>query len=141
MGETNRRPQVGLTVIIFKDGKILLGKRKNAHGEGEYGVLGGHLEYMESFADCAKRETQEEANIEIENIKFIGLMNLKAYAPKHYVDIGLVANWKSGEPKVMEPHKLESWGWYDLDHLPSPLFASLDTYLKAYKTGEHYFDA
>ncbi len=144
MESTNQRPQVGLTVMIFKNGKILLGKRKNAHGEGEYGVLGGHLEYMESFEDCAKRETKEEAEIEIKNIKFVGLMNLKTYAPKHYVDIGLVADWKSGEPRVMEPHKLESWGWYDLNDLPSPLFANLNTYIKSYKTGqtgEYYFDA
>ncbi len=28
------RPKVGIGVIIIKDGKVLLGKRKNAHGEG-----------------------------------------------------------------------------------------------------------
>ncbi len=28
-----KRPGVGVGVIVAKDGKILLGKRKNAHGE------------------------------------------------------------------------------------------------------------
>jgi 8-oxo-dGTP diphosphatase len=103
--KNDQRPKVGITVIIFKEGKILLGNRKNAHGNGEYGGTGGHLEYMESFEECARRETKEEAGIEIENIKFLGLVNLKTYAPKHYVDIGFTADWKSGEPRVMEPDK------------------------------------
>jgi 8-oxo-dGTP diphosphatase len=62
-----------------------------------------------------------------------------AYAPKHYVDIGMIAEWESGEPQVMEPEKLESWGWYDLDDLPSPLFNAITNYIEAYKTGRKYF--
>ena len=100
---------MGLGILIFKDGKVLLGKRKhtNGLGDGEYAGTGGHLEYMESIEECAKRETLEEAGIEIENVRFLCAINLKDYPPKHYLDIGLVADWKSGEPKVMEPEKLE----------------------------------
>jgi len=32
-------PKVGVGVMIFKDGKILLGKRKGSHGAGEYSCL------------------------------------------------------------------------------------------------------
>lgn len=127
--------------MIFKEGKILLGKRKGSHGEGEYAFPGGHLEYMESFEECAKRETMEEAGIEIKNVKFLFLSNLKDYAPKHYVHIGLIAEWKSGEPKVLEPHKIDSWDWYSLDKLPSPLFKIFPQLLEALKTGKNYFDA
>jgi 8-oxo-dGTP diphosphatase len=134
-------PKVGIGVMIFKDGKVLLGKRKNTHGEGSYAWPGRHMEYMESFEDCAKRETMEEAGIEIQNVKFLRLMNLKTYTPKHYVDIGLVAEWKNGEPKIMEPEKCEGWAWYDLDDLPQPLFSTLPSYFEAYKTGKNYFDA
>ena len=83
----------------------------------------------------------EETGLEIENIRFLRLMNLKEYAPKHYIDIGLVADWKSGEPMVREPDKVESWGWYDLDNLPQPLFATEPSYLEALKTGRTFFDA
>ncbi len=141
MDQENNLPKVGIGVMIFKDGKVLLGKRKNAHGDGSYAWPGGHMEYMESFADCAKRETMEEAGIEIENVRFLRLMNLKTYAPKHYVDIGLAADWKSGEPQIMEPDKCEGWGWYDIDNLPQPLFDTLPTYIEAIKTGKNYFDA
>ena len=57
MNEKDKKPKVGVGVMILKDGEILLGKRKGSHGEGEYAFPGGHLEYMESFSDCAKRET------------------------------------------------------------------------------------
>lgn len=135
------RPKVGIGVMIIKDGKVLLGKRKGSHGQGEYAWPGGHMEYMESFEECAKREVMEEVGIEIGNIKFLRLLNLKAYAPKHYVDIGLMAQWISGEPKVMEPEKCEGWDWYDMDNLPQPLFGTIESYIEAYKTGRDYWDA
>jgi 8-oxo-dGTP diphosphatase len=141
-GTHQPRPiKVGIGVMILKDGKVLMGRRKSAHGDGEYAWPGGHLEYMESFEDCARRETREEAGIEIANVRFLRLMNLKAYSPKHYVDIAMVADWAGGEPQVLEPHKLEGWAWYDLDALPSPVFAAIPSYIEAYRTGRNFWDA
>lgn len=137
----NNRPQTGVGVMVIKDGKILLGKRKASHGAGEYAFPGGHLEYMESFEECARREAREECGIEIDNVKFLFLANLKDYAPKHYTHIGLVADWKSGEPKVLEPEKCEGWDWYDLAHVPQPLFAACTLSLDAYKTHKNFYDA
>lgn len=82
----------------------------------------------------------EETGMEIENVRFLRLLNLKTYAPKHYVDIGLMADWKSGEPKTMEPNKIEGWNWYDMDHLPKPLFSTIPSYIESYKTGKNYWD-
>jgi 8-oxo-dGTP diphosphatase len=135
-----QKPRVGVAVIVFKEGKILLGKRKGSHGEGEYAFPGGHFEYMESFEDCAKREVTEETGMEIQNIRFLRIMNLKDYAPKHYVNIAMVADWKSGEPKIMEPDKCEDWGWYDPDNLPEPLFKTIPTCIEALKTGRNFWD-
>lgn len=132
--------KVGIGVMIMKDGKVLMHRRKGAHGEDTYAWPGGHMEYMESFENCAKRETMEEAGIEITNIRFLRLMNLKDYAPKHYVDVGLVADWKSGEPRMMEPDKGDDWCWYDLDNLPQPLFATIPSYIEAYKNGRYFYD-
>ncbi len=131
--------RVGVGVAVMKDGKILLGKRKGSHGKGEYGGPGGHLEHLESFEDCARRETLEETGIEIDNIRFLCLTNLKKYAPKHYIDIGVIADWKSGEPQILEPEKCEGWDWYDLDKLPTPLFAVEPQYIEAIRTGKNYF--
>src|SRR3989344_144557 len=127
-------------IMIFKDGKVLFGKRKNSHGAATYAPPGGSLEFMESFEDCARREVREETGIEIENIKFLCLSNQKIY-DKHFVNLGFTADWKSGESQVMEPEKCEAWVWYDIDKLPQPLFPTVAYYLKALQTKEYYFDA
>ena len=123
------RPQVGIGVIVLKDGKILLGKRRGSHGEGEYASPGGHLEHLEGFAACAAREVREETGLEIGGVRFLRVMNVFDYAPKHYVDLMFAADWVSGEPAVREPDKVEAWAWYAVDALPSPLFATLPTAL------------
>jgi 8-oxo-dGTP diphosphatase len=141
MSIEENRPKVGIGVMILKGSKVLLGKRKGSHGEGEYGFPGGHLEYMESFEECALRETREEAGVEITNIRFQFLANVMSYAPKHYVQIGIIADWKSGEPQLLEPEKFESWNWYELTELPSPIFEMAMQGIESFKTGFIYQDA
>lgn len=133
-------PKAGLGIMILKDGKVLLHKRKGSHGEGEYSFPGGHIEYMESCEDCARRETKEEAGVEIDNIKFLFAANVRKYKPKHYIHFGFIADWESGEPQILEPEKCESWGWYELDNLPEPLFEFCKLSFESYKTGQNYFN-
>ena len=75
MKDNNNRPLVGVSIIIKKDNKVLIGKRKNIRASGTWAFPGGHLEFRESFEDCIKREVIEEAGIKIKNIKFQTLTN------------------------------------------------------------------
>lgn len=131
--------KIGIGLFIIKDGKVLLGKRKSVHGADEYGGLGGHLEYGETMEQTALRELAEECGIQVKNLRLLCVSDLLTYYPKHYVDVGFTAEWEAGEPQVLEPHKLESWGWYELDNLPQPLFGCVDAYAEAYKTGKVHF--
>jgi 8-oxo-dGTP diphosphatase len=133
-----REPKVGVGVLIFKDGKILLGARKSSHGAGEFAGPGGHLEFGETFEECAMRETREETGIEITNLRVICLSNLLMWEGKHYVDIGIVADWKSGEPQLCEPEKCDGWDWYDSEKLPPTAFKNVGLYLAALKSGHVY---
>ncbi|MBX4191159.1 NUDIX domain-containing protein [Candidatus Saccharibacteria bacterium] len=139
----NNRPQVGVGLLVVKDGQILLGRRKNAHGDGEYGGPGGHLELGETIEECAKRELAEEAgsNIKIKNLRFLCFINLRKYMPKHYAHIHMMAEWRSGEPQNLEPEVRESWAWYSIDDLPQPLFGTTNQAVDAYKTGKNFFEA
>lgn len=134
------RPKVGIGILIFKDGKVLLGKRKESHGKGEYVSPGGHLEFGESIKECAKRECFEEAGIRIKNIRFLRFSNMRKYG-KHYADIGLVAEWGGGKPKVKEPEKMEKWEWHDSGNLPKPLFGALNDSFESLKTDQKFFDS
>lgn len=127
----SERPKVGVGVIVIKDGKILLGKRKNAHGEGTWSFPGGHLEFNESWEDCASRETMEETGIAIKNIRFGTATNdIFQTEEKHYVTIFMLSDYDSGEVKVMEPEKCEKWEWFLWSQLPQPLFVPIHNLLK-----------
>ena len=139
--ENKPKVGVGIGVMIFKNGRVLLGKRKGSHGAGEWAPPGGHFEYGESLEESARREVREETGLEIESINFLSLYNQKDYMPKHVINIGLTAKWKSEEAKVLEPEKCEKWQWYDIDNLPQPLFATVKNYVEAIKTGKNYFDS
>ncbi|MGE4350714.1 MAG: NUDIX hydrolase [Bdellovibrionales bacterium] len=132
--------KVGIGVMIFKDGKVLLAQRKTSHGAGEYAFPGGHLEYGETFEACARREVSEECGIKIDGIEFLFVANVRAYTPKHYVHLTLSAQWKSGEPKIMEPDKSGPWAWYSLEDLPQPLFEFCTLSVQSYKNGCRYYD-
>lgn len=120
------RPKVGLGVCVVQDKKVLLGKRMNAHGEGSWCFPGGHLEFGESWEECAERETLEEAGIRIKDICFMTATNdLFPAEKKHYVTVIMRAEYDSGDVRVMEVEKCLEWGWFDWTDLPEPLFVPI----------------
>ena len=129
------RPQIGVGVLVCKGNKVLLSERIGAHGAGTYGSVGGHLEHGESFVECALREVSEECGLTVETPVFQVVGNIDAWLPKHYVLIGMTAEWKSGEPQHSEPECMGPWQWYSLDALPEPLFASTKLQIDALKSG------
>ncbi|MBI4280617.1 NUDIX domain-containing protein [Candidatus Uhrbacteria bacterium] len=125
------RPKVGVGVIVLKDGRILLGKRKGAHGAGSWHFPGGHLEFNESLEDCARREVLEEVGISIKNIKKWTFTNdIFKDEGKHYITCFLIADYDSGEVIVCEPEKCESWEWFEWGKFPEPLFIPIKNLLK-----------
>lgn len=139
-GESTNQVKVGMGAIIMKDGKTLLGKRKGSHGDGEYCSPGGHLDYMESFEDCIRREIREECGIEVKNIQFLYVANVTTYAPKHYINVEISAEWASGEPQTFPNEKIGDWQWYDLNNLPSPMFPFTKQGIDSYQSGKNYYD-
>lgn len=132
--------RVGVGLLILKGDTILLGKRKNAHGAGQWGSAGGHVEYGETLQAAVMRELAEEAGITVKNVRFLCVSDFLSHMPeRHYVDIGFVGDWESGEPQLLEPDKRENWEWFDRHNLPQPLFGVMAAYLEAYETGKQYF--
>lgn len=125
------RPKIGVGVIVFKDNKVLLGKRMNAHGEGTWAFPGGHLELNEEIETCAAREVLEETGIEIGNIRKGFFTNdIFEKEEKHYVTLFVVSDYVTGEVKIMEPEKCEKWEWFEWNKFPEKLFVPLQNLLK-----------
>lgn len=128
---TENRPKVGVAAIVIRDGRVLMHRRKNAHGDGTWSFPGGHLEFGESWEDCARRETLEEAGIQIKNIRFGTATNdIFEKEGKHYITLYMLADLESGEPKVMEPDRCERWEWVEWDRMPRPRFLPIENLLK-----------
>jgi 8-oxo-dGTP diphosphatase len=128
MGE---RPLIGVAVIVVKDARVLLGKRKNAHGADTWAFPGGHLELNESITDCAAREVFEETGLSIKNLRCGPYTNdIFAAENRHYVTLFVLADHESGAPVVKEPHKCEIWEWSQWPPGQKPLFLPIQNLLK-----------
>ncbi|WP_312464265.1 nucleotide triphosphate diphosphatase NUDT15, partial [Pantoea endophytica] len=81
-------PQVGIGVLVFRDGKLLLGQRKGSHGAGDWSAPGGHLEFGESPEACARREVLEETGLQLgklQNGAFVS--DVFPEVNKHYITL------------------------------------------------------
>lgn len=124
------KPQIGVGVIVIKEGKILLGKRKGAHGSDSYAPPGGKLEFKETVEACAARELAEETGLKPLSLQFGPWTQDVIDGNKHFISLYVFVTDFEGEPVVLEPHKCEGWGWYSLDELPSPLFPPLQSLIE-----------
>jgi 8-oxo-dGTP diphosphatase len=125
------RPLIGVAVIVIKDHRVLLGKRKKAHGADTWAFPGGHLEFNESIEDCAVREVLEETGVRIKNLRCGPYTNdiFKAEG-KHYVTLFVIADYESGQPAVREPNKCEKWEWSEWPPSLQPQFLPIKNLLK-----------
>jgi 8-oxo-dGTP diphosphatase len=131
MNKENKIPRIGVGVIVKKDNRVLMGKRKNSHGEGSWQFPGGHLEFRETPEDCARRELLEETGLVTNNFekgKFTNSIFDKE--DKHYITLFITTNWEEGEPEIKEPEKCEGWEWFEWENLPKPLFLPIENLLK-----------
>lgn len=113
--------RVGIGVIVVRttdDGEveILLGKRKSEWGKGKWSFPGGHLEFGETWRDCAVRELKEETGLDFwcKQIDFVGANETICLEQnRHYTTIYMaVAAESEDEAQTMEPDKFEGWDWF-----------------------------
>jgi len=142
MSTEKPRPRIGVGILIQNNkGEVLLGLRQGAHGEGEWSFPGGHLEFGETIFETAKREVKEEVDLDISEFELISVADEMRYIKtdnKHYLNIGIKAVYKGGEPKLMEPDKCKEWRWVSLDELPVRLFEGTELVIRNYKAGKIY---
>jgi 8-oxo-dGTP diphosphatase len=123
--------KIGVGVIIFKEGKVLLGKRLSKHGNKTWSFPGGHLEENETLSQCAIRETKEETGLEISNIVCGPWTNdIFEKSEERYLTLFTLAEYKGGVPILLEPDKFAEWKWFDWEELPNPLFKSIQNLLE-----------
>lgn len=120
--------EVGVAVIICRDGKVLVGRRKGSHGEGTWAVPGGSLEFGETVEECARREVLEETGLRLGEVMQCEMATNDIFATegKHFVTLWVLAKLEDGQSPVdLEPHKCQGWEWHNWDSIPQPHFLPL----------------
>uniref|UniRef100_A0A7R9VTY5 Nudix hydrolase domain-containing protein n=1 Tax=Chlamydomonas euryale TaxID=1486919 RepID=A0A7R9VTY5_9CHLO len=130
-------PLVGVGVLLWRrnSGTLLVGKRLGSHGAGTYALPGGHLEYGESFEECAAREVAEETGIALALDSLTLAYTTSTVFPevqRHYVTVFMQATVdEAAEARTMEPHKCEGWSWVPWGGIPQPVFPALASLMSA----------
>ena len=130
--DTGQIIQIGCNGLIFKDNKLLLGKRKNHYGEGTWGLPGGHLEYGESLEEAIKRELKEEVGILAKNLIFVSITEGEKI-DSHYLQANFEVIEFEGEITLGEPEYCEALEFFSLNNLPEifpPHKNIIEAYLK-----------
>ena len=113
-------------VILDPSGRVLMGKRKGAHGAGTWSVPGGWINTSDvDLIAAAKREVLEETGLTIYELRVVDA-TLSHFPGRSSVTIMMLALAFLGVPAALESEKLDGdWLWFDPSALPSPLFAPL----------------
>lgn len=109
-------------LLLIRDGKILLGKRRNTdYADGHWHVPGGHMEEGENIIDALIREMDEEIGITIEpyDVELAHAVQDNGTGEGRMQMFFTITTW-SGEIENKEPDKCEKLDWFPVDNLPDP---------------------
>ena len=102
-----------IVVLVKKGEEALLVHSKNFRRPFR-ALVAGFVETGETPEECVRREVQEETDLEIDNIKYIGS---QSWPFPGQLMMGFIADYKSGEIK-MKDGELDSANFFDRENLP-----------------------
>lgn len=130
--------KVGVTGIIVRDGKVLLGLRGDScqTARNEWAFPGGRMDYGEDPLIGLPREIKEETTMGVEasDLEFLTWMN--EFFPdddKHYISLVFLVKGAAGVPIVTEPDKCRTWSWFDPNAIPDNTFWACKENIEKYK--------
>jgi mutator protein MutT len=107
-------------MIFNSEGKVLLAKRgPDARNEaGLWEFSGGAIEFGETLEAGFAREAGEEFDITIEVIELLDVVShILPAENQHWVSPTFLAKHIAGEPKVLEPGKIDEVKWITLQEI------------------------
>lgn len=108
---------VGASVAIIRDGRVLLTKRADVEA---WTLPGGGAEVGESVAEAAVREAREETGLEVALVRLVGIYFIPQWLGSDHHGVLFAATPVGGVLRPQEGEVIEI-GYYGLDSLPEPL--------------------
>ena len=90
---------VGVAAVLFTDQSVLLVRRNQEPGLGQWSLPGGLVELGESQVEALKREIHEEASLKVEIAGLIGVFDKIIKDPESRIQYHYIL--------------VDYWGWFD----------------------------
>jgi 8-oxo-dGTP diphosphatase len=113
-----KSPYPTVDIIIEKNNKVVLIKRKNEPFRNMLAIPGGFVEYGETVEHAAVREAKEETGLKIKLIEILGVYSIPTRDPrKHTLGTEFIAKPLSKKLKASTDAKEAKW--YSLNEIKS----------------------
>jgi len=115
-----QNPKPCVAILIVRDDKLLLARRRWEPAKGEWDIPGGFVDRGESAEEAVAREACEETTLRVRVTEYLGSVP-DVYGSRQAPTISLcfLVEILAGEPKARsDVEKLE---WFSLDELPGKM--------------------
>ena len=102
--------------LIYNHPKILLGMKKKGFSAGRWNGFGGKVQEGEEVHEAAKREMKEEAGVDVEYIRQVGILDFSWVGKPEILEVHIFCGEDfSGEPKESDEMRPQ---WFHVDEIP-----------------------
>lgn len=107
------RPILAVSVAVFRQGRVLVGRRARPPMAGRFSLPGGVVEVGETLMEAVKRELFEEVGVEADIIGFNRhvepILRESGRVRAHFVIASFVGRWRRGEARVSKETDAIAW--------------------------------
>jgi 8-oxo-dGTP diphosphatase len=104
------RPAVTIDIILEKEGKLLMVKRKKDPFKGLLCIPGGFVNVGEKVECAVKREAYEETNLQVEPVEILGVYSDPKRDPRgHTISIAFIGKITGGAEKAGDDASSIEW--------------------------------